>query len=127
MIAGRVPTFEQSLKGFDFELGRRFTGLGVPAGDWLVRGYVGTYYYDNPDLGDFAGISFRINANYRDAVETNVIVQNDGFFGSQASLGVAIYMDGLFDRNQTFHSRTLDVWNHLARPVQRKQLITVVR
>lgn len=127
VIGERIPTFEQSLRGFDFELGTRFTGFRVPAGDWLVRGYVGTYYYDNPDLGDLAGVSVRLNANYRDAVEANVKIQNDGYFGTQTGFGVTVYFDGLFDRNQTFHSRTLDVRNYLARPVERKQLITVVR
>ncbi|HSG70253.1 MAG TPA: right-handed parallel beta-helix repeat-containing protein [Planctomycetaceae bacterium] len=68
-----------------------------------------------------------MNANYRDAVVTNVDVRHDEYFGTQANFGVTLYMDGLFDRNQTFHSRTQDVRNHLARPVQRKQYITAIR
>ena len=122
--AGELQTFEQALKGLDFEVGKRLSGA---SGNWLVRGYAGAYYYDNPDLGDYVGVSLRLNANYRDTVETNVTIQNDGFFGAQAGLGVSLYMDGLFRHNDTFHSRTLDARNHLARPVERKQLITVVR
>lgn len=124
---GTFQTFEQGLKGFDFEVGKRFSRLAGANGNWLVRGYAGAYYYDNPDLGDVAGVSLRLNANYRDAVEANLKIQNDGYFGTQSVFGVAVYFDGLFDRNQTFHSRTLDVRNHLARPVERKQLVTVAR
>lgn len=124
---GTFQTFEQALKGFDLEIGRRFTRLTENNEDWLIRGYLGGYYYDNTDLRDFPGISGRISANYRDALETNITVQNDRYFGTQAGFSLTLYVDPLIYRNQDYHAHTQDVRNHMARPVERKQLITIVR
>src|SRR5690606_31938596 len=92
----------------------------------LLRGYVGGYYYNNPDLEDAAGISGRMNFNYQDRAEMNVFVQHDNFFGTQVGVGMAVYLDEL--TNLLGGGRTVNrARDHMNRSVQRKQIVTVAR
>lgn len=124
IAATRTTVVEQSLKGLDTEVGGRLPILDNLTGDEiLVRGYLGGYYFDNPDLQHAPGISGRINVNYRDISDVNLFVQHDSFFGTQLGVGVALYFDALTGRS----GRRSGARDHLYRPVQRRQLVTIAR
>lgn len=126
IAAARTTSIEQALKGFDSEIGGPVPGINRLLDEFVqVRGYVGAYRYDNPNLENVSGVSSRINVNYRDTSEVNVFLQHDGFFGTQVGVGVALYLDKFLGQN--FRSGRPSIRDHFNRTVQRRQMITIAR
>ncbi len=119
---GQESEIEQSLRGFDFEVGGPLTDDQINWG--VLSGYVGGYYYDNPSLQDAPGITGRLNANFSNSIDVNLGIQHDRFFKTQVVFGMTIYSD-LFKRDRPMYRDV--VRDRMDDPVYRKSVITVAR
>lgn len=84
MFFSQTEVTERAFWGFDAEVGHRLYGHPDAMN---IRGYVGTYYYENWDVEgpQFWGISGRIQMHLLPDVWANVVVNHDDMYGTTAS------------------------------------------
>ena len=128
LLYGQDRFYEQALRGFDFEVGGDVPGTrNLIDGLRPVRGYVGTYYYDNPDGGSHvAGITGRVNLQQSGLFDFNTYVTHDEFFKTNAGVSITFWLDG---RNYADDGPSLNegVIERMVDTTQRKSNITTSR
>ncbi|QDT01722.1 hypothetical protein K227x_00890 [Rubripirellula lacrimiformis] len=112
---------ERSLRGFDAEVGANLVKDILPG--VTSKTHIGIYGFENPGLEDIVGISTRWNANAWDSIDLNIGVQSDRFFGTQATIGLTLFIE----KRRGYSSRCCreTVVDRMNDPVTRRSAITV--
>lgn len=117
---GQRTVFQSPMRGGDFEVG----GAMLPFGDFGMRGYLGSYYFDGDGVGSGSMVGFkgRMEAMVTEDLWVQLGVTNDKFFGTNTTMAVTIFLpDGSPDRIMSRQPTR----ERLYMPVERNYRVTV--
>ncbi|NLY01433.1 MAG: right-handed parallel beta-helix repeat-containing protein [Rhodopirellula sp.] len=84
--------FGEAMKGVDFEYGLPLPSEIARAHD--LRAYAGAYYFSGDEVSDIVGWKTRLEGNLINNVALQLELTDDGTFGTNITLGVAITLPG---------------------------------
>ncbi|MCA9092526.1 MAG: right-handed parallel beta-helix repeat-containing protein [Planctomycetaceae bacterium] len=117
---GQRTVFQSPMRGGDFEVG----GAMLPFGDFGMRGYLGSYYFDGDGVGSGSMVGFkgRMEAMVTEDLWVQLGVTNDKYFGTNTTMAVTIFLpDGSPDRIMSRQPTR----ERLYVPVERNYRVTV--